>query len=31
MARWQYMDNQEEMDKDRIKYMVDHYNTGKKN
>lgn len=31
MSRWQFMDNQEEMDKARIQYMVEHYNTGKKN
>ena len=31
MSRWSYMDNQEQMDKNRLQYMKDHYNTGKKN
>lgn len=31
MSRWQFMDNQEEMDKCRLQYMKEHYNTGKKN
>jgi hypothetical protein len=31
MSRWQFMDSQEERDKNRINYMQEHYGTGKKN
>ena len=31
MHRWEYMDKQETTDVDRLKYMMENYQTGKKN
>ena len=31
MMRWQFMDSQEQRDKERLKYMNENYQTGKKN
>lgn len=31
MQRWEYMDSQEKRDAERLKYMNENYQTGKKN